>query len=216
MNANQVAQQSASAGVAAARSKRRSQKQQVTKSVHLDDRASNRARATLANTFQRTTNTLAPAPGVDTTSFPQENFMLVHMRENNSRTERGISFMTSHGGDATADSLFMDMLESGRFDDTLQQWHRRRGLTVQPIGSTDTTTNPAAAARPAGIVGIAAAARGRVVDVTGQSTATSAEDTDEPFDGEDSGDDAMPTLPTAGISYDNCEDIFDFAGFGEE
>jgi hypothetical protein len=136
--------------------------------------------------------------------------MLVHMRENNSRSERSISFMTNDGGDVTADSLFMDMLNSGRFADTLQSWHWRQGLTVQPISNTDATINPSGRDPPTGIVGIAAAAPRCVInDVTARS---SAEDCEDSCDGDVLG----PLEDNAPISYDNSQDIFNFAGFDED
>jgi hypothetical protein len=65
--------------------------------------------------------------------------MLVHVRENNSRTRKVINFATSNGGDATASSVFLDMLNCGNFADELERWHRAQGLITVPVGTTDTT-----------------------------------------------------------------------------
>jgi hypothetical protein len=93
--------------------------------------------------------------------------MLVHVTENNSRTRKNINFATSNGNDdAIADALFVDMLNCGRFENILQQWHQSQGLVVQPIG--DATINSTAADPPAaaGVVGIASAAPALVVAQT--------------------------------------------------
>jgi hypothetical protein len=97
------------------------------------------------------------------TNFQQENLMLVHVTENNSCTRKNINFATSNRDDAIADALFVNMLNCGRFENVLQQWHQSQGLVVQLIG--DATINSTAVDSPAaaGIVRIASAAPALVV-----------------------------------------------------
>jgi hypothetical protein len=138
--------------------------------------------------------------------------MLVHVTENNSRTRKNINFATSNGNDdAIADALFVDMLNCGRFENVLQQWHQSQGLVVQPIG--DATINSTAADPPAaaGIVGIASAAPARVVAQTSDAA--------DSFDCEDSDDEDVSTSPTGltlpednvAMPLNNIQDLFDLA-----
>jgi hypothetical protein len=145
--------------------------------------------------------------------------MLVHVTENNSRTRKNINFATSNGNDdAIADAPFVDMLNCGRFENALQQWHQSQGLVVQPIG--DATINsaaaaaaadPPAAAAAAGVVGIASAAPALVVAQTSDAA--------ESFDCEDSDDEDVSTsaagltLPEDNVAMplNNIQDLFDLA-----
>jgi hypothetical protein len=140
--------------------------------------------------------------------------MLVHVTENNSRTQKNINFATSNGNDdAIADALFVDMLNCGRFEHVLQQWHQSQGLVVQPIGDATINSTAAAADPPAaaGVVGIASAAPALVV--------AQPSDAAESFDCEDSDDEDVSTsaagltLPEDNVAMplNNIQDLFDLA-----
>jgi hypothetical protein len=73
------------------RTKRRSVSAPITKPAQLEDRTSMRLRSSLQNKFVKIASSLAPAPVVDSSAFPQEDMMLVMRRENATRTESNSS-----------------------------------------------------------------------------------------------------------------------------
>ena len=127
--------------------------------------------------------------------------MLVHVRENASRTEKVVNLQTSNGGDAIASSVFMDMLSSGEFAAELEQWHRAQGLITVPVGNTSNAINRSA---PPAIDTAAAPA-----DV---SPAADESDSDDDSDNNESAA-ALPALPVlqnnTHIPFNNSQDVFD-------
>ena len=172
INSRPLLAQQASAQVTKRRSKRRKQNQPVVRQSQLDDRASKRARQTLYKYFDRTVQTISAAPGVDTTNFPREQLMLVHVRENNSRTVRDLTITSSGNNTAVESALFVDMLNDGRFSDTLREW-LRNNPTAAALSDTNNngSTLPivgAAAVPAAGAAAAAAAAEATTTDSHGE------------------------------------------------
>ena len=206
LDAPLLAQQSASAQVTKRRSKRRKQNEPVVRQSQLDDRASKRARQTLYKYFHRTVQTISAAPGIDTTNFPQEQLMLVHVRENNSRTVRDLTITSSGNNTAVESALFLDMLNDGRFADIHREWLRNN-----PTAAALTDTNNNGSTLP--IVGAAAVGAATV------DAAAAAEATTTDSDGEDEqscdSDNLLPELPLpltddAAIPFSNSQNAFDY------
>jgi hypothetical protein len=109
------------------------------------------------------------------------------------------------------DALFMDMLNCGRFENVLQQWHQSQGLVVQPIGDATINSNAADPPAAAGVVGIASSAPALVVAQTSDAAKS--------FDCKDSNDEDVSTsaaglsLPEDNVAMplNNIQDLFDLA-----
>jgi hypothetical protein len=116
------------------RAKMRSVSAPITKPAQLEDGTSMRLRSSLQNKFVKTASSLAPAPEVDSSAFPQEDMMLGMRRENATRTKSKSSIQLTTDNPDRFCGLVGEMMENPQLNAALGVWAQQNGWLQQSTG----------------------------------------------------------------------------------
>ena len=146
-----------------------------------------------------TASRLAPAPpvGVSTATFPQEDMLLLMLRESMDRASSELTIRSSTEDPTRINTIFASMMGQPQFRSSLDLWAHSQGLTLQPaargnnlqIGELDTTTAAA--------------------DSAGTASDSNTDGTDESVDKEA---EDCPPLPNNQLQNMDLDDLFAMAG----